>query len=136
MSLFKKRVLRLIKVFTRYCENIQRTIYSETLVIYLSIYIYIFNHFIFRQQCCENISQKSNAEIQSQMSIFLMPTRTQNFEISYFFRLNWSEMNIYICVRKNSSHYYYLKYIDNALIASLSHSLSSFIYTYQKKKGK
>ena len=30
MNLFKKRVLILIKVFTRYCENRKRTIYSET----------------------------------------------------------------------------------------------------------
>ena len=30
MNLFKKGFLRLIKVFTRYCENRKRAIYSET----------------------------------------------------------------------------------------------------------
>ena len=30
MNLFKKRVLKLIKMFTRYCENRKKVIYSET----------------------------------------------------------------------------------------------------------
>ena len=30
MNLFKKRVLRLINVFMRYCENRKRIIYSKT----------------------------------------------------------------------------------------------------------
>ena len=34
MNLFKKRVLRLIKVFTRYCESRKKIIYSETLSIF------------------------------------------------------------------------------------------------------
>lgn len=44
----------------------------------------------FRQQCFENVNQRSNVEIQNQVSIFPMEMRTQNLEI--FSRFLFSQL--------------------------------------------